>query len=195
MPHVTPLVAPNRLSYGYHTSGQTHKMQVLCHADNQIIGVPHNFLKNGGGTILVATAAAALAAEFAAQLLTTDVVDTWTLESYQSGAYIPIETGTLGTAGSQTAAGTPYSRVTGFYRDTAFNPVKVVEVCATYFVPVHESPAALPAPFSTFWLSFVTNSAGRAGEWVRGRSDAFLASATNITGSLDRKSRRRAGLI
>lgn len=195
MPHVQPLLATERVSFRYHTNNQDHVMQTYCQAVSHAIAPTHDLVTSLAGTVDADTAFQALAAEFAAQLLTTDTVDDYILEHWNGVTYVPIQNGSIGLAGSQTASGTPYSRITGFYRDEAFNPVKIVEICATYFVPLHENPAALPNPFKAFWQSWYTHATGRAGLWAQSKSAIFLANVENITGSLDRKSRRRAGLV
>lgn len=195
MPHVQPLLATERVTFQYKTTAQDHVLQAYCQAVSHAIAPTHDLVTSLAGTVDADTAFQALAAEFAAQLLTTDTVDAYTLEHWNGSIYVPIQNGTIGLAGSQTATGTPYSRITGWYRDEAYNPVKIVEICATYFVPIHQSPASLPNPFKAFWQSWHTHATGRAGLWCQSRSGVFLASVSNITGSLDRKSRRRAGLV
>lgn len=191
---VTPLEATHRISIQYNTHDQVHDMQVYCNATPTGIGPGHVLTPFSGSPILFTDAADDLGNELRATLLTTDTVDFAVLEEYNNGQYIPVESHTLGVVGTQTASGTPFSRITGTFRDAAFNVVKIVVICDTYFTPSKSPDSALPSPFSTFWESFRTQSAGRAGMWARGRSAGFIYSNTSVVGSLDRKSRRRAGL-
>lgn len=190
-----PLLATERVGIHYRSDSLTHVMHVLCDATSHTPAASHDLLSVATGTIDADTAIQALAAQLAATLLTTDSVDDYVLEHFVDGAYIPIQSGTIGLAGAQSAAGTPYGRITGFYRDLSHDPVKIVVITGTYFLPFHTSPSALPSPFDDFWLSFVLTATGQAGDWARSKSDDGVTSATAVTGSLDRTTRRRAGLV
>jgi hypothetical protein len=192
---VTPIVATHRVSFKYRTDGLVHVIQAYCDALPLGVGAGHTLVTRTLTSILAATAFSNFATQLAATLLTTDTVDDWTLEQYSGGSYIPVETGALGLAGSQVAAGTPFSRITGFYRTTTFKPVKAIVICGTYFTPLHENPTALPNPFKAWWISWYGVTSADIGWWAEARDASFLASNTFITGSLDRKSRRRAGLV
>lgn len=192
---VTPLAATHRISMRYNTNDLTHDLQIHCNASPTGISTGHTLVPFSGAPILFTDAMDDLGAELAATLLTTDTVDYAVLEEYNNGQYIPVESHTIGLVGTQTATGTPLSRLTGTFRDAAFNIVKVVVICDTYFTPSKSPDAALPSPFSTFWISFRTQSAGRAGMWARGRSGGFIYSNTSVSGMIDRESRKRKGLL
>lgn len=190
----TPITAPHQLDIEYTVDGKTHLCQLRCSA--VLVSGSYELEDYGGGTTPVAGFVASFVALAAPLFKTTSTFDIWTLQQYNTGAYIPIATGSIGSAGSGTGANSLTSQMTFTYKDGLYNDVKIVLLeGAGITVPYKAAQTALGGAFATFANAFMDLSAGAMGSIVRSRANSIITAQRFLTTSLNRTLRRERGLL
>jgi FlaG/FlaF family flagellin (archaellin) len=189
---VTPLVPGYRLVIEYF-SDLTHRAQLLVDAHST--GGSYVLDEFGGTTTPVATFAALYAATMKPVFHTTASFTTWILEQYSGGAYIQVDTGSLGVAGTNSTATAIGSQWTFKLIDTdnkqfALRILGLVEGDAFKF-----GYGQLSGPALTLVNELIDTTSGHMGAVLRGRSGTVQRRFVALTSSLNRKSRRRLGIV
>lgn len=191
----TPYGASHQLDIHYTVDGLEHVVQIPVNSGS--VGSPYALNEFTGGTILASAAAADYADLFKPLLLATDTIDTYVLQEYDSGIFIPVESGALGVAG--TGAGTPVLSLqfTMTFRDLNYKIIKHVWQEVLLDAPKkYVYPATTPAPVDAFIASALDHStAGALGLWMRSRGGAIYLSVTGATTTFNRKLRRARGFL
>ena len=194
---VTPLIATHRARIAYTVDLIHHNMDLLCSAVPA--GTPSGFrmvtydATAQDADVLVQALAALLAAILPSA--GAGNVDTWTLEQYSGGAYIPVYSNGIGIAGSNATARSAAARATAVYRDLHNYHVRNVVIGIALTAPTRGPIAGAGGAFGAYWNDFVNKTTTHAGNWVTGRDGNAFLTALEYTTSLDRKTRRRMGLI
>jgi hypothetical protein len=194
---VTPLTANAKLTIFYHVGPLTHKMDFLCNITHTVLALITGWsLDTQSAVVLdVVTALANLTPLIAAIMPTEGVLDTWELYQFTGGVYNPVVGGSIGTSGGDGAAHDEVGRMTAVYRISAGVKLRFVLLGSNIPTPQHTAMGALTGATAALINDFLNSANPHAGSWVRNRSAGFIASGTYITTSLDRKSRRREGLV
>jgi hypothetical protein len=157
---ITPITAFGRLSVQYHTYGREHQLRVY---------VPEFNIDPGVGTFTaVATPLTldALALDLMNQAKSVCASDsafaagTWVGERHTTGnSFVQVVTGTVGTLTASYVAGAnlagPVSQMTGSFRDSAGNKMRVVVMGALYQGPSRFLMADLSGGYLTFASYFL----------------------------------------
>lgn len=193
---VTPLVATHRVLVHYQADTLSHTVHYLCSAvPASVTPSGFNFVTGAGAPIEVDAGVQALASFLKAMFDPSALLDTYELQEYVSGAYVPVWAGGIGLAGTTAATRSVANRGTTVFRDGNNILVRDVLLGISALAPQRLPVASLSGPFAAYINELKNGVSGHTGTWLTGRSGTRLAAALNLTISLDRKSRRRLGLV
>jgi hypothetical protein len=190
---VTPLNANGRLTIQY-TSDIGHKIQALCNLPNVYTG---HLVTFSGASLLTSAAASHWESTLAPMFATTTSFLTWVLERYVSGAYVEIDTGSLGGAGTDTFATSLGGQLTYTFFDTYGVKFRHRMLGNSGLTEAYKSGyVGLPTKFKQYVDDMVpAGLSGTNGDWVTGRAGLLNSRFVAIVGSFNRKTRRRLGLV
>jgi len=195
----TPILATHRIAIKYTPATLQHTMNLFVDAVPTATGdasgydaVSHVLANpNVGMTALVTTMVNVLKGD----ILTTGSIDDWTLYHKVGVNYVPLYSNTLAVAGTSGAsAGSPAGQYTNTYRTGLYEKAAVVLFELPHHPPIHD-PIGGTGPLDLIGLMFVDRAAGKPGNFIVGRDDTIFATAKNITGSLNKKIRRKLNLV
>lgn len=190
---VTPLVANARLTINY-ASDLAHKMQILCVVPTTYGG---NLTTLSLATLPTTTAVAHWASLVQPFFAASAALQTWVLEQFVGGAYVEIDAGSLGLAGTNVGATTPGTSWTWTFFDSHGKKVRHRHLGIASGGGVNKlGYAALTGVFKAYVDDLVPSGvAGKMGDWAFGRSAGGMSRFIAIVESFNRKSRRRLGVV
>jgi hypothetical protein len=190
----TPIQATHQLDILYTVESLGHVLQLRCYATGS--GSSATITKTAGGTLTPAAAAAAVANLIKPLFKTTSSLDSWRLQKYDGGRYLPVSSGSLGVAGTSTSPTVLTSQASLTFRDDLNNRVNVVFLeVAGLTVPFHGGYATVGATWQGIVDDLLNIPTGTVGSWWTGRAGVTLASFNALTASLNRKARRNRNLV
>ena len=192
---VTPITAPYRVAIFYRTPTLYHKLELFCDGGlNSGTGTYEVKDKPTGSFISTASAVAAFVALLKVTYKSTATFDSWTLFENSGGAMIPRNQGSLGVNGLSSAAESPWGQYTLFFRDSSYKPLKVVLLGSADVSVNRFAYSVLGTSLKDIVDDLLNLTTGHAGNWVTSRGFNSPASFLAITGTANRKSRRRLNI-
>lgn len=189
---VTPLNATGRLRIFYN-SDLTHVLDLLC---NVATSPSAAILDTFGTHVSGATASTEVLNAITAIFSTATTFTNWVLQQNVSGSYVPIDEGSLGVNGTAGLPTVPASQNTFVFRD-ATQKLASLRLLGTYEgAALKLGYAALNTANKAIADELLNGGAGHVGSWRTGRNG--LPSGMrfiNYVSGLNRKSRRRLGLV
>jgi hypothetical protein len=192
---VTPLVATYRAIVNYHTDAILHKQQLLCSCTPGAGTSGFDAITFDLTTQDMDGLVQTYAALFKGILYTSDTIDSWELQKFVSGAYVPVYQNSIGVSGTGSLTRTPANRFTVVYRDLNFKHVKIVTIGCDSAAPAHGPATTLSGSFLAYANAFITRTTTHVGNWVTGREGVYLNTVNDYTISLDRETRKRLGFV
>lgn len=193
---VTPLHATHRVRIEYTADGLAHSADYLCSATPAAVTPSgFKFVTFSGTNLEVDTGVQALATVLAAILPTTATIIGYSLQEYAAGSYNPVWANGIAASGGSSAARSVGNRLTLTYKDDLFILVKNVILGVAGGAPQKGSIASLGGVFAAYADALADITPGATGDWLTGRSAQRFRAKLNYVVSLDRKSRRRLGLV
>ena len=120
----------------------------------------------------------------------------WTLEQYNSGAWVQVDTGTIGVAGTNAASvPTPGNQFSWTWFDLDLKHLKfrwlgfTFASVGTFKIPL----GSVTGAYAAFYNDVIDITPGHLGAMLRGRSGSQILRGLNLVISYNRKSRRRLG--
>lgn len=191
----TPISASHQIDFHYKTNGLAHVLQLRCHATPS--GGSYDLASYTGTnlpwTVNVDNFVTVLKPLFKAS---QDNIEKAVLQEYDGGTYNPLEEYSIGVDGTGTSGRVVAGQFTLMYRDAAFKRLKIVLMePALGDVPIHQGYGGIGGALLAFVDDTKNVSSGHAGAWIRSRIDSHINQFIDITGSLNKKTRRRRGLV
>jgi len=188
---VTPLVPQYRLQLSYKPA-ITHKQQLLV--DAVLSGGSYSLVAHDSSSVAIATFVSQYAALLKPFYDSTTTFDSWILQKFVSGAYIEVDTGTIGVAGTASGAPNPTSLMSWVFVSGGFKRVKFVNLGANAVdQPAKNTFAVLGTRALNYVSDILNNSSGHIGYVMRGRDGQPLTRFIDEVEDYSRTSRKRLG--
>lgn len=194
-----PITATHRLEFEYRAGGLTHKSRILCDlvASGDVTG--YNLSPRSGASAVGASAGIDRVWTLMAPLYdaANDSFGQVVGAAYVSGAYVPIFN--YSTAVVPTGTGTTYggTQLTNFFYGVARSR-NHFDIFGVQLAPADrwDNLSLAPTDVATLVSDFITNAATAAPyNWAVTRGDRNLVSWVGSTLTVNRKSRRRLGIL
>jgi hypothetical protein len=192
MARVTPLLANGRLVLHYHTD-LDHKMQMLC---NIVLSSGVYHIQDTYGNLLnTNTEANNVGSIFAPIMSAASSFISWQLQLFSGGAYVLEDEGSLSVVGSAGTAAIPGHMNTFVFIDRLNIHVRLRQMGAAFGSYGHFGASQLSGAYAAIEAEFSNTLVGHLGAWWTGRSANPPRHFVALTTALNRKSRRRLGMV
>lgn len=196
-----PLLATHRMQFEYVVDGVPHKIREWCSAVTTGSPGVYALVDRLGGSAVTASNYADAYIDALGNLFHNGAPTSmgWTLFIKTGPNFFPLEVGSH----SFTGVGAPNveaSQLTMYFRDTAFNHIRV-QAMESVLVPTqhYTTTGSLPSTILSFAGEYTPAFAGSvaAYEWVQSRSGLYLNASSFVAATTDfnDKLRRRRGLV
>lgn len=118
-----------------------------------------------------------------------------TLFTYSSGIYIPVATHTPVTAVGTGSASLLANQLTLTARDDLYNLDRIQLMGTNTPQPFFEVANLAGGTFGTIIADLENKTAGHVGNWYRSKDNQYINNMLNIVSTVNKKSRRRLGLV
>jgi hypothetical protein len=158
-------------------------------------GTPFTLDVQTGAVILWTDAVDEFVAEMKKFYAATTTIDTAILGYFVSGAYQALESYAPGVAGTLVGSNVPALQQTLTLRDSHYHLDKIVFMECGGVLPLHATPTALGAPYSTLAASVTDLTAGKIGRWYLSKSRWPMQNALFFTDTFNKRLRRKRGQV
>lgn len=189
----TPIAATHQLDIHYSVPSLDHVMQLRCDAVSGVGGYALNQWL--GSPIAVQDAVDNLVLLLKVMWKATAAFDTWTLQEYDSGVYLPVAQGSIGVAGTSSGADAPAAQTTLIFRAASFGFMRVILLeAADTGILSHGGYGQLSGAFADLVDDLLDKTDGHAGAWLRSRGESPTNTFVSFTTAPNKKLRRKRGL-
>jgi len=194
MPGPRPTLTNGRIKIEYNSASLgTHVCNLDVRIDSPLTPAPFNLVLQSAGVLLWTDAVDRFVLK-AKPLFSADFTFTQaTLYRYDSGAYIAIDSYSIGVAGTGGGGETPATEETYFFYDEDHIPDKIIFLEQGSGVPLHLNYAGLGASRKAFVDDVLLQASPSIGDWYRSKSDQPITVFLAVTTTFNRRLRRKRG--
>lgn len=191
-----PKLNNGRIQIAYNSDGSSpHECNLDVHISNPSGPAPFLLAEQTGGTVLWTDAVDQFVALMKAFFRSTGTIQNATLSKYVSGVYQPVDTYSIGVAGTSSNTQVPASEATIVFRDAAYNLDKIVLLEGTFGVPFHTAYGLLFPAAQALVDDVLNQAAGHVGTWYQSKSAQPIQSFLFWTHTLNKRLRRVHGYV
>lgn len=193
---VTPILPLYRVQINFTADGLPHKQQIYCGATPaSVTPSGFNMLTRDSSALETDAAVQAWCVLLEPCLPSAATFQAWELQVFSGGAYLTVFQNAIAAVASGVASRSVASRMTVTMRDTASLRFKNILLGVDLIAPQHGPRSAMGGVYGTLATAMTAPTGNNFGNWAMSRGAHYPNTVVAYTVSLDRKSRRRLGLI